>query len=172
MQNMQERIKGKELKYFSLFSLCLLLAAAAAGTAVSGGLLRGLWKIIVSRDALITDYFELAGYGAAFLNAAAVFAMSVGLVLTQKTPFTGLTMAALFINAGYALWGKNPWNILPVFLGTAIYARSHGARLGRYIYTAGCLPDSSCRRCPSMRHPCIWGITCSMWDFPAVSLRL
>ncbi len=136
MQNMQERIKGKELKYFSLFSLCLLLAAAAAGTTVSGGLLRGLWKIIVSRDALITDYFELAGYGAAFLNAAAVFAMSVGLVLTQKTPFTGLTMAALFINAGYALWGKNPWNILPVFLGTAIYARSHGARLGRYIYTA------------------------------------
>ena len=136
MQKMLEHIKGKELKYFSLFSLGLLFAASAAGTFVSGGLAEGLWKIIISRDALITDYFELAGYGAAFFNAAVVFAMAIGLVITQKTPFTGLTMAALFINAGYALWGKNPWNIIPVFLGTAIYAKSHKARLGRYIYTA------------------------------------
>ena len=136
MQNMQERIKGKELKYFSLFSLCLLLAAAAAGTAVSGGLLRGLWKIIVSRDALITDYFELTGYGAALLNGALVLGISTFLIIRQKIPFTGPTMAALFINAGYAFWGKNPVNIIPVILGTALYARIHNSKLSRYIYTA------------------------------------
>lgn len=92
--------------------------------------------IVISRDALITDYFELAGYGAAFMNAALVLGLSIVLVVTQKIPFTGLTMAALFMNVGYALWGKNLVNIIPVFLGTLLYARMHKAGLSRYIYTA------------------------------------
>ena len=52
-----------------------------------------------------------------------------------KVRFTGLTMAAVFINVGYALWGKNPVNILPILLGTYLYAMVHGAQLSRYIYT-------------------------------------
>lgn len=135
MQKVLERIEGRELKIFSIFSLFLLLAAACL-TGTPAEIAQGMGKIIFSRDALITDYFELAGYGASFFNSALVFAMAVGLVLSQKIPFTGLTMAAVFINAGYALWGKNPVNILPVFVGTAIYARLQKARLGRYIYTA------------------------------------
>lgn len=135
MQKVLDRIDGKELRYFSLFSLLVLLIAAfASGT--PGETAAGLVKIIISRDALITDYYELAGYGAAFLNAAMVLGLSIGLVLVEKIPFTGLTMAALFINAGYGLWGKNVLNIIPVFLGTAIFARTHGARVSRYIYTA------------------------------------
>ncbi len=135
MHKARKHMEGKELKYFSLFSLLLLLAVAVV-TGRAGGVAEGLVRIITSRDALITDYFELAGYGASFLNAAMVFALAVWLVHVEKIPFTGITMAALFINAGYALWGKNLLNIIPVFLGTAIYAKSHRARLSRYIYTA------------------------------------
>lgn len=40
------------------------------------------------------------------------------------------------MNAGYGLWGKNPVNILPVILGTALYAKIHRTKLNRYIYTA------------------------------------
>lgn len=135
MQNVLEHITGKELKYFSLFSLLVLLGASVVpGT--PGDVVKGLVTIVISRDALITDYFELVGYGAAFFNAALVFAVAIGLALAEKIPFTGLTMAALFINAGYALWGKNLLNIIPVFLGTSIYAKIHRARLSRYIYTA------------------------------------
>lgn len=125
----------KELKLFCIFSLLLLLCAACL-TGTPAEVAQGLKMIILSRDTLITDYFELAGYGAAFFNSALVLAIAIGLILFQKIPFTGLTIAALSINAGYALWGKNPVNILPVFLGTALYARIHAARFGRYIYTA------------------------------------
>ena len=135
MQRVLKRIKGNELKLFSLFSLVLLLVVACVSGS-PGQIAEGMKVIVVSRDALITDYFELAGYGAAFFNAVLVFGMSIGLVLTQKIPFTGLTMAALFMNAGYALWGKNPVNIIPVFLGTWLYAKTHKAGLSRYIYTA------------------------------------
>lgn len=71
-----EHISGKELKFFSIFSMVLLvMAAIAAGTPAR--LAEGIWLIVVSRDALITDYFELAGYGAAFLNAALVMGISI-----------------------------------------------------------------------------------------------
>lgn len=121
--------------YFSIFTLLLLFGAAfVAGEPRK--LAEGMWLIIISRDALITDYFELAGYGASFLNAAIVFGMGIIMVIRQKIPFTGLTMAALFINAGYALWGKNPINIIPILLGTKLYAVAHKSGFGRYIYTA------------------------------------
>lgn len=127
--------KAKELKRFSVVSILVLLAAsflAGDRAEIPGGLI----KIVLSRDALITDYFELAGYGAAFLNAAAVSAIGLLLILSQKVTMTGLTMAALFINAGYALWGKNPVNILPILLGTYLYAKAHRTGFNRYMYTA------------------------------------
>ena len=134
-ENLRTRLAGKELKVFVLFSLLVFLAAAFA-TATPKEIFQGMKTIILSRDALITDYFELAGLGASFFNAVMVLGISFVLLLVEKSSFTGITMAALFINAGYALWGKNPLNIWPMILGTAIYARLHHSRLGRYIYTA------------------------------------
>ena len=46
----------------------LLIAAFAYGSPIE--IAQGMKTIVFSRDALITDYFELAGYGAAFFNAA------------------------------------------------------------------------------------------------------
>lgn len=135
MNMWKDKIRGKEMQGFCIFSVFVLLAVSFAfGTPME--IAGGLKTIVISRDALITDYFELAGYAPAFFNASMVLAIGVGLIIVQKIPFTGLTMAALFINAGYALWGKNPVNILPILLGTSLYARSHKARLNRYIYTA------------------------------------
>lgn len=145
----REWLEGKELELFGVCSAGLLLLVCVAvetagwfGVSPEGeesgvlALAQGLWKIVVSRDALITDYFELAGYGAAFLNGALVFGIALVLLFVEKVKFTGLTMAALFINAGYAFWGKNPVNILPILLGTFLYAKLHKSRLSRFIYTA------------------------------------
>lgn len=130
-----KRVKGNELKVFTIASIVfLVLAAFACGS--PRDIADGMIRIIVSRDALITDYFALAGTAAAFFNAAIVLSICVTIVLVQKIPFTGPTLAALFINAGYALWGKNPVNIIPVLLGTYVYAKVHHAHFGRYIYTA------------------------------------
>ena len=138
-KTIREKLEGRELKIFSYFSVLLLFAAGIIGMKTEGqGVLsavRGLWTIVISRDALITDYFELAGYGAAFWNAVLVMGMGLWLLHLEKVRFTGLTMAAVFINVGYALWGKNPVNILPILVGTSAYALVHGSRLSRYIYT-------------------------------------
>lgn len=134
-EKLLKQLQGNELKIFSFLSVIVLLIAAFSTGSVPE-IAQGMKTIVLSRDALITDYFELAGYGAAFLNAALILAIAITFVLILKIPFTGLTMAALFINAGYGLWGKNPVNILPVFLGTWLYAKAHHANMSRYIYTA------------------------------------
>ena len=134
-ETVQKWLQEKELKVFALVTVGILIIAAFV-IASPKQLLEGMKTIILSRDALITDYFELAGYGAAFLNAALILAIATTCVIWTKIPFTGLTMAALFIDVGYGLWGKNPINILPVLLGTWLYAKMHHVHFSRYIYTA------------------------------------
>lgn len=139
-KTIREKTEGRELKLVCVFSMVLLVLAAVTGMVKEGGdfpgLLQGLWVIVTSRDTLITDYFELVGYGGAFLNALLIVAVESWLLYREKMMYTGLTMAAFFINIGYAFWGKNPVNILPILLGCYLYAKLHKVRFGRYIYTA------------------------------------
>lgn len=131
----KKKILGNELRYFCIASAVLLLIAAFSFGSPKE-LVLGMKAIILSRDALITDYFELGGYGAGFLNAALVLLIAIVLVEVTKLPYTGLTLAALFINTGFGFWGKNPVNIIPIILGTWLYAKMHRSHFARYAYTA------------------------------------
>lgn len=135
MENIRKKLEGREMLVFSITTVLFLFAAAFL-LAAPKDLARGMVIIVLTRDALVTDYFELAGFGAAFLNAGLVMGLAILLIRLQKIPFTGLTMAVLFINAGFALFGKNPVNILPMLFGTWLYARFHRTGMNRYIYTA------------------------------------
>lgn len=130
-----EKIKDRELLYFCVITM-LLLILGAFFLNTPGEILHGMITIILSRDALVTDYFELAGYGAAFFNAGLVLGMGILLICRQRIPFSGLTIAVLFINVGFALFGKNPVNVLPLIFGTWVYAKVHRSGMNRYIYTA------------------------------------
>lgn len=134
-KTLRERLEGKECQTFILITVAMFwIIAFIMDSPV--GIVEGMIRIVTSRDALITDYFELGGYGAAFFNAGLVTLIGTLFLLREKVPFTGLSMAALFINAGFAFFGKNPVNVIPILLGTGLYARFHHAKLGRYIYTA------------------------------------
>lgn len=134
-EKVRKRLENRELFAFSIATV-LLLFTAALFLSSPEELMRGMITIVLTRDALVTDYFKLAGFGAAFFNAGVVMGLGIFLVCRQKIPFTGLTMAVLFINAGFALFGKNPVNVLPMLLGTWLYARFHHSGMNRYIYTA------------------------------------
>lgn len=130
-----EKIAGKEIQCFVVVSIALFwLAAFLVDTPEE--ILEGMIRIVTSRDALITDYFEMGGYGATFFNAGVVLLMGYLLLVGEKANFTGLTLAALYMNAGFAFFGKNPLNVWPIMLGTILYAKFQHTRLSRYIYTA------------------------------------
>ncbi len=135
MKELKLKVKGKELKLFSIFTMLLLFAAGFL-METPQGICRGMVTIIMSRDTLITDYFELTTYGATFFNAAIITASAIYMLQKLKIHYSGLTMAVIFINIGFALFGKNPINVLPIIVGTAIYARVHKVPVSRYAYTA------------------------------------
>lgn len=135
MTGLKHKDKNKEVRYFCIFSMIVFFVAAFC-FASPAEIFSGMKSIFYSRDALITDYFELAGYGATFFNAGLVMLMSILLIDRAKIPYTGLTLAAMFINVGFAFWGKNPLNVLPIILGVWIYAKLQGVHFARYIYTA------------------------------------
>lgn len=135
--DLQEKKQTQEkiLKWFCIGSAILLFVTAFLFDSPAE-ILRGMKEIILCRDALITDYFELAGYGAGFFNAALMLILSIVLIESVKIPYTGLTIAALFISMGFGFWGKNPINSLPIIMGVWLYGKFHKASFARYVYTA------------------------------------
>jgi len=131
----EQVIQQKQLKVFCVATIVFFYVLAFC-MAKPSELLEGMKLIIASRDALITDYFELTNYGSAFLNSAIMMTLVVVLINILKIPYSGLTLAAFYINGGFALFGKNPVNVLPILGGTYIYAKMQGVKLNRYIYTS------------------------------------
>lgn len=131
----RENLKGKELKRFCMLSSIFLMTSAFY-FASPLEIFRGICKIFVVRDALISDYFELVGVGPGLFNGGIMLMISIVLIECSKIPYTGLTLGALFINTGFGFWGKNPLNIIPIILGTYLYAKVHRAHFSRYVYTA------------------------------------
>ena len=87
------------MRYKKMYPALLCFAAfwAAFGIALDdpARILPGLWKIILTEDALITDYVEIAGVGAAFVNSALVTLISIGILYVAKDPLNGYTLVEI-----------------------------------------------------------------------------
>ncbi|MFR1809764.1 MAG: DUF1576 domain-containing protein, partial [Pygmaiobacter massiliensis] len=99
-------------------------------------ILHGIYTYVHTPDILVTDYFVIGSPGAAFVNASIVMFISIALLWFCKTPFTGGAISRCFLMAGFALFGKNPINILPFFLGVWIYCKIRKLPMGNYTAAA------------------------------------
>lgn len=136
---MKKKLTGKikannDLLYYMLLGVTALLAAFAIILQPDMSLLTGFWKIQIGHAGLITDPICTGGVGAALLNAAAMLLMSTLLVRFQNMPFTGLSVACLFMMAGFALIGKNVINSFPILLGGFLYACYKVEPFSKYTY--------------------------------------
>ena len=84
-KTLRERLEGNECLAFIYFTVAVFwVAAFILSTPLEIG--EGMLKIVTSRDALITDYFVLGGYGASFFNAGLVV-LTGTLVNTAKRAY-------------------------------------------------------------------------------------
>lgn len=97
------------------------------------GIANGLWIIITTQDMLITDYVEIAGIGAALVNAGIVTIFSTVLLYLSKEPFNGMTVVTVMLMAGFSLFGKNFINIWPIIFGTWLYSKFKHERFAKYV---------------------------------------
>ena len=103
-------------------------------------ILKGLLRIISTRDALITDYIGVGGAGAAFFNAGLLTVIACVLYRRSQATVSGSSIACLFIILGFGLFGKNIFNVWPLMAGVWLYARFKNEPFSSHINGAlfGC----------------------------------
>ncbi len=104
-----------------IFSISMLFIAFIVNSPLE--VLTGELEIITSPSILITDYMAYANPGAAFFNAGLVTLIGLGLAWLIRARFNGYLLSAIFTLAGFAFFGKNIFNILPIFIGVYVYDR-------------------------------------------------
>jgi len=92
----------------------------------------GLVRIISSRSILVTDYIAIGGVGAAFLNVAIVGLSSLTMLIISRIKPSGAIIMALWLTAGFAFFGKNVFNMIPLTIGVYLYAKYKNEPFSNY----------------------------------------
>ena len=119
------------LNYLWIFTVCLALLGFVLDSPEN--ILKGLIAIVMTEDALITDYFLVAGPGAALVNSALVASISLVLLRLSGDTLNGMTLVEVGLMSGFSLFGKNYLNIWPILLGSWLYPVSRKEPYGSYV---------------------------------------
>ena len=84
---------------------------------------KGLLRIILSRSVLISDYMAIGGIGAALVNSALVGIFSIAILMYTGIRPNGSIVMAMWLSTGFAMFGKNLLNILPIIFGVWLYSK-------------------------------------------------
>lgn len=93
----------------------------------------GFLAIVYSRDALITDYIKVGGLTSALLNVLLVMAFTLTIKKINKVETNGFIIAGLMTTLGFAFFGKNIYNILPIYAGVYAYAKYNKKPFKKYF---------------------------------------
>ena len=109
--------------YYILFFICVAFVIIAFIFETPKQILQNYIKINTSRSVLITDYVALAGISAALVNAAILGFINLFLLKINKPKPNGKLIAGLFLTIGFALFGKNLFNTLPIMMGVWLHGK-------------------------------------------------
>lgn len=132
----EKAVVGERGKKFFLYSFGIALCLFGLKAAPEGEILKGLWKIIIEPDYLITDYIEVGGVGAAFLNSGLLTLAFTSILVFLKIHIRGISIAAIFTVAGFSFFGKNLFNVWFIMAGVWLYAKSRREPFYHFIYIA------------------------------------
>ena len=121
----------KMFPYLWAYAILLVLAGFVLDNPAN--ILRGLYTIITTEDALITDYVRIAGPGAALVNSAIVTAITVCVLYLSRDTLNGMTLVEIGLMSGFSLFGKNFVNIWPILAGTWLYTKARREPAGGYM---------------------------------------
>jgi len=126
-----ERQFKKTFLWGMIYSIALILWGFLLDS--PGEILNGLGAIALSQDMLLTDYFVVGGLGATLVNAGVVTIIGLLVIKYSNTPYTGMTIVLIGLLSGFALFGKNSVNVLPIIAGGWLYARYNKEPFSNYV---------------------------------------
>lgn len=128
---------------FRLYEPYVIMLAVNAGFLMlalvldtPANLFGGLFKIIASRSVLVTDYIAVGGLGATLLNSSIVGISGVAMLVLLKVKPNGATIMAMWLTTGFAFFGKNVYNMIPLTCGVWLFSKYSGEPFIDYYLTA------------------------------------
>lgn len=121
------------IRYNALF--CFSIAAMLFSLVVDTPreIVEGFVRILQSPSHLLTDYMAVGGVGATFFNAGLLSFLIILSLWRRKQLVTGPIVAAVFTAFGFAFFGKNIFNSLPITIGVYLYSKFEGVELNTLV---------------------------------------
>lgn len=99
-------------------------------------ILQGMLNIILAPSILITDYMVVGNIGAAFFNSGLLMIIAIIIAKQNKVNMNGPIIAAIFTIGGFALFGKNIYNVWAIMLGVYLHAIFKKEKFSKFILIA------------------------------------
>jgi len=108
--------------------------------------INGIIKIFTNKDILLSDYVAIGGLGSTLINATLAIGLCLIIIKRNEITVTGYVYASVLMTAGFAFFGKNIYNVLPIYLGVYLYGRytkTEFRRLAAMAFFSSCLAPIS-----------------------------
>ena len=117
------KILSEDTKYkvITMYAAIILFTGFFFNTPLE--ILKGMGTVLTSSSILLTDYMEIANIGTAFFNSGLMMLGSIFLARKTRAHMNGYLIAAVSIVGGFAMFGKNPYNVVSIVLGVYLYSR-------------------------------------------------
>lgn len=108
-------------------ALSMLFAVVGVGYSLLNNSMVELYKgyvdILQSPTILLTDFIYISGIGSAMFNVGIVGLFNMFLIRHYKLKFNGVLIASFMTVIGFSFFGKNIYNILPIYMGGYLYTK-------------------------------------------------
>jgi len=115
-------------------NMCFLITAFIVDS--PGNVLNGFLQIIQSRSILVTDYIDVGGIGGTLFNVSIVGTFTVLMLIRLGVKPCGVHLMALWLSIGFAFFGKNVFNMIPLTFGVWLHAKYTKAKFADYYLAA------------------------------------
>jgi hypothetical protein len=96
-------------------------------------ILSGFVRILISPSILVSDYLLIGGLAATLLNVSLTVILNLYLVKRIGLKMTGPIFACILTIAGFAFFGKNLFNAIPMYIGIYLYSRATKTEMKNYV---------------------------------------
>ena len=141
MNKLKTMSESSFLKLFMAFmSACFIVGALFMPDRAQ--MISGFWTILSSPAKISTNYFDLGGYAATFLNMGLVGVVLLALYVVFKATCNNVSTFAFILTVGFSSWGMNVINILPSMLGVVLYClvKKEKMNVNAMIFSTGIAP--------------------------------
>ena len=131
--------------FFTCFSLSFLVAAVFMPD--RHDMQEGLWRILNSPTKSATNFFDIGGYSATFLNMGLVGLICTALYCTPGRQANNAATLVTLLTVGFGSWGIHILNIWPTIIGVALHCvvkhEKLGSRTNAMLFSTGLAPFMS-----------------------------